>query len=210
MNVCMRDDLITNGLNADMIESNEWDSSHVISDNVLEPINAQFKEARERKHLSQETFSQKIGISNVQLSRIEQSKCRPSISTIYKAAPYIGKDLETLLISASYSGEINSPTPIYLDLDGKTFDLQSTAKQMYAIDGELFSLLKDFFVTNYQQEDAESLKTMIKIFNMNMELKGNTMHFSLFSQLYKSLKDLLLSISIFIDSFLKRESIQDK
>lgn len=203
----MRDDLITNVLNASMIESNECDSSHVIPDNVLKPINTQFKETRERRRLSQEAFSQKIGISNVQLCRIEQSKCRPSISTIYKAAPYIGKDLETLLLSASYSGEINSPTPIYLDLNGEIFDLQSTAKQMYAIDGELFSLLKDFFIVNYQQEDAESLKTVLKIFNVNKKIKKNTTHFSLFSQLYNSLKALLVSINLFIDSFLERESI---
>lgn len=204
---------MVNDLNSDalrkasMHESIKQDSSHAISDNTLKPISIQFKEARERMHLSQEEFSQKIGISNVQLSRIEQSKCRPSISTICSAAPYIGSDLETLLLSASYSGKIDSQAPIYLDLAGKPFDLKLAVQQMYSTDGELFSLLKDFYTEFYQREDAESLKIMLRTFKINKEMKKDEKHFSLFLQLYKALKSILASINIFMDSVLVRESI---
>lgn len=189
-----------------MIESTK-DSAHDSSDSILVPINLQFKEARERRHLSQKEFSQKIGISNVQLSRIEQSECRPSISTIRKAAPYIGSDLTTLLLCASYSGQINSEDSIYLDLEGNSFDLQETAKQMYAVDGELFILIKEFFSDYYQHENAETLKILLKVFTMNQKIKKSAVHFFLFSQLYQSLKSILSSINLFIDSILSRESI---
>lgn len=48
----------------------------------LEPINLLIKNTRERKNISQEDLAKKCNISNVQLSRIEQGKCRPSIRTL--------------------------------------------------------------------------------------------------------------------------------
>ena len=174
---------------------------------AIKPIHIQFKESREHNHMSQEEFSKKIGISNVQLSRIEQAKCRPSISTLCKAAPYIGSDLESLLLAASYSGKIDSSKPIYLDLKGNTLNLQNAAKEMYSIDGELFCLLYSFFIENYQHEDAESLKVLLNCFYISEKAKKNTANFSFFSQLYKTLKSLLVSLHCVIEHLFKNESI---
>ena len=67
----------------------------------LEPINLLIKN-------TQEDLAKKCNISNVQLSRIEQGKCRPSIRTLCRLAPFLGYDLDDLLLASSYSGTVPS------------------------------------------------------------------------------------------------------
>lgn len=130
----------------------------------LAPIHVLIKKTRERKNVSQETLAKKCNISNVQLSRIEQGKCKPSIRTLCRLAPFLGYDLDALLLSSSYSGIVPSSSPKYIDLDEKVFDLYERSKNMYQIDGELFLIFANF-IENSDSEDIEMVKDLLSLMN---------------------------------------------
>lgn len=130
----------------------------------LEPIHLLIKKTRERKSISQESLAKKCNISNVQLSRIEQGKCKPSIHTLCRLAPFLGYELDDLLLSSSYSGIVPSSIPKYINLEEKVFDISETAKRMYRIDGELFLIFVDF-MDNSNLEDIEMVKELLSCIN---------------------------------------------
>lgn len=160
----------------------------------LEPISSLIKTTRERKHLSQDTLAQKCDITNVQLSRIEKGKCRPSIRTLCRLAPFLGYSLEELLLVSSYSGTVTSPTPTYTDLEGKKFELSAAAEHMYHTDGELLLLLNEF-MENYDTENAEMLKIILTYMLQSKKestVKNNKLSSAL-SEMFKTLKDFIFS-----------------
>lgn len=162
----------------------------------IEPISTLIKNMRERKHLSQETLAQKCGITNVQLSRIEQGKCRPSIRTLCRLAPFLGYSLEDLLLVSSYSGTSTSSAPTYINLEGKKFDLTNAAERMYYTDGELLLLLKEF-MENYDTENAEILKIILTCTlesKKDTTFKNKTLSSAL-SEMFKILKDFIFSFN---------------
>lgn len=172
----------------------------------IPPIGELIKTTRERKCLSQKLLSQKTGLTNVQLSRIEGGKSSPSIRTLCRLAPYLGYSIEELCISASYSGSIDTAEPTYTDFDGKVFNLYEKAQMMYRLDGELLLLVSDFY-KHYSHSDSELLKTIlmaIKKYQENNIQSTNTStntKASLsseekdFCELFNSLKKLIFSLS---------------
>ena len=130
----------------------------------LDPIHLLIKKTRKRKNISQETLAKKCNISNVQLSRIEQGKCKPNIHTLCSLAPFLGYELDDLLLSSSYSGIVPSSIPKYINLEEKVFDISETAKRMYKIDGELFLIFVDF-MDNSNLEDIEMVKELLSCVN---------------------------------------------
>ena len=164
----------------------------------LEPINLLIKNTRERKNISQEDLAKKCNISNVQLSRIEQGKCRPSIRTLCRLAPFLGYDLDDLLLASSYSGTVPSSVPKYINLEEKVFDLSETAKHMYRVDGELFLIFSDF-IDNSNLEDIEMVKDLLTC--MNTFYKNSN---SIIDKKYEtSIFDLFKNLKNYIFAFIK-------
>ncbi len=136
-------------------------SIHPLTDITIDHIDELLKQGRKAKGLSQKALSAKIGITNVQLSRIENGDSLPSVSTLTKLAPILGYSLEELLIASNYQGKLPSSTPTYLDLNGKVIDLTLIAQTMYRTDGELLLLLWDFY-QDYTASDGELLKIVAR------------------------------------------------
>lgn len=163
----------------------------------LEPIHLLIKKTRERKNISQETLAKKCGISNVQLSRIEQEKCKPSIRTLCRLAPFLGYDLDELLLASSYSGIVPSSVPKYINLEEKAFDLFETSKHMYRIDGELFLIFADF-IANSNLEDMEMVKELLTCMN-TLHKNSNTISDKKYEtsilDMFKNLKNYILAFT---------------
>lgn len=163
----------------------------------LKPIHLLIKKTRERKNISQETLAKKCGISNVQLSRIEQEKCKPSIRTLCRLAPFLGYDLDELLLASSYSGIVPSSVPKYINLEEKAFDLFETSKHMYRIDGELFLIFADF-IENSNLEDLEMVKELLTCMN-TLHKDSNTISDKKYEtsilDMFKNLKNYILAFT---------------
>lgn len=163
----------------------------------LEPIHVLIRKTRERKNLSQEALAQKCNISNVQLSRIEQGKCKPSIRTLCRLAPFLGYDLDALLLASSYSGTVPSSVPKYINLEEKVFDLSDTAKHMYRIDGELFLTFSDF-MDNSSLEDIEMVKDLLICINTlykNSNSVSDKKYETSILDLFKNLKNYIFTFT---------------
>lgn len=165
----------------------------------LEPIYLLIKKTRERKNISQETLAKKCNISNVQLSRIEQGKCKPSIRTLCRLAPFLGYELDDLLLASSYSGTVPSSVPKYINLEEKVFDLFETSKRMYRIDGELFLIFVDF-VDNSNLEDIEMVKELLTCVNLlqkNSSSISDKKYETSILDMFKNLKNYIFAFAKF-------------
>lgn len=159
------------------------------------PITDLIKLERKERGLSQLEFSQKADITNVQLSRIEQGKCIPTVRTLTKLAPFLGYPLETLLAASHYQGTLPSSTPTYVDLEGQRIDLEQAARTMYRTDGELFLLFWGFF-RQYSSSDSEVLKVLLKSMaktNHTTEQEENASSRQPFTDAFTHLKQFILS-----------------
>ncbi len=136
-------------------------SAYPLTDITIDHIDKLIKQGRKAKGLSQKALSARIGITNVQLSRIENGDSLPSVSTLTKLAPILGYSMEELLIASNYQGKLPSSTPTYLDLNGEIIDLKPLAQTMYRTDAELLLLLWDFF-QNYTASDGKLLKIVTR------------------------------------------------
>ena len=56
-------------------------------------IGSQIKAIRKAKNVSQKDLAKKIGISNTYLSDIENSRCFPSIKTLYRISKGLGEEI---------------------------------------------------------------------------------------------------------------------
>ena len=159
------------------------------------PIAELIKLMRKEKGLSQIELSQKIDVTNVQLSRIERGECTPTVRTLIKLAPHLGYSLETLLAASHYQGTLPSSTPTYVDLEGQMIDLGQAARSMYRIDGELFLLFWNFF-RQYSSYDSEVLKVLLKGMaksHLMTEQEENASPGQPFTDAFTHLKQFILS-----------------
>ena len=204
INVCKPDGVLLErayGVSEDLLEGS---SIRPCKEASIPPFPNLMKEAREMKQISQKTLSQKSGLTNVQISRLESKKCSPSIRTLAKLAPFLGYCLEDLLLSASYSGTVESDKPTYTDTDGNVIDLQQEMQNMYRIDGELLLLFIKFF-KHYTLADGELLKIILQNIEEyrgldlsesqsdEMPKKADTAKKEAYAELFDNLKRFLIS-----------------
>lgn len=127
-------------------------------------ISELIRESRKRNGYSQEEFAAKCGLSSMQISRLETGKNVPSVKTLVKLGPYIGRSLEELLIASLYSGTVPTTERSYIDLEGKKCNLKSIAEEMYQTDAELFFKLYEYY-KNSSAEDNQFLKAVLDTIN---------------------------------------------
>lgn len=135
----------------------------------VKKISGMIRDSRKRNDYSQEEFAEKSGLSSMQISRLETGKNIPSVRTLVKLGPYIGRSLEELLVAASYSGTVPTSEKTYVDLDGKKCDLKSIAEEMYQIDAELLFKIYEYY-KNSSAENNQFLKAVFDTINMEKKV----------------------------------------
>lgn len=122
------------------------------------------KNLRNENKLSQRELSEKSGVSNAEISRIESGeRKKPSPIMLKAIAPYLGITYEDLLQKAGYLEEVieheNYTENIYRDENGALVDVTRRMKDMYDKDSSWANLA--YRVSSSDLTEAE--RSIIKI-----------------------------------------------
>ena len=74
----------------------------------LNKIGKRIKQLRDKHNLSQKSFSEAIGVSNVQLSRYESGTRQPDYETLQKIADYFEVSIDYLFGRISANNEVSN------------------------------------------------------------------------------------------------------
>lgn len=133
------------------------------------------KKSRKDSKLSQRDLSEKCGISNAEISRIESGERKNPAPTILRAiAPHIGVTYEELLQKAGYIEEIvphqGYTEKIYRDKDGSIIDIVKRANIMHQKDPDWANLSFRVAVSNLPPEDMDLIKAQTEaLYNSLMQ-----------------------------------------
>ena len=144
-----------------IVGTDNWAENTVPTD-VLQyfgNVGGQIRDVRQSKHMSQESFAQKAGISKVQLSRIENNKHKPSRQTLKKISPLIGISYHDLALQAGYS--IPPDDGIANEKANDAMDALSIVSPIYRSDSELLEELRNFEAIG-SRENTNTLKSILR------------------------------------------------
>ena len=140
--------------------TDNW-AEDVIPSDVLQyfgNVGGQIRDARLARHLSQEIFAKKAGISKVQLSRIENNKHKPSRQTLKKISPLIDISYHDLALQAGYS---ILPDDEIANGKNDAMDALSIVSPIYRSDSELLEELRNFEEIG-TRENTRTLKSILR------------------------------------------------
>lgn len=128
------------------------------------------KNARQRKRLTQKELAALIGITAVQLCRIENDECVPSRQTLQKLSGYIGVPYSELLIQAGYNN-MKGDDRLY-KRDGSILDVHKLVNSIYRADSDFLSLFYDF-ETIGTEENVEVIRILLKAMRKEAEIQSH-------------------------------------
>lgn len=121
------------------------------------------KELRNDKALSQRELSEKSGVSNAEISRIESGeRKKPSPHALKALAPFLGVSYEQLLQKAGYISEIvdhkGFTENIYRDQAGNLIDILTQAKAIHERDEDWARISYRVASENLSQDQLDIIK----------------------------------------------------
>lgn len=159
----------------DMNEDVNSDTSHTSSSmpsGDSDSVALLIKSARQRKRLTQKELAMRVGITAVQLCRIENDECIPSRQTLQKLSGHIGVPYSELLVQAGYNNMKGDDT-LY-KRDGTILDVQELVDSIYRADSDFLSLFYDF-ETIATEENIEVIHILLKAMRKEAEIQNHPM-----------------------------------
>lgn len=139
------------------------DGTSVVS--LRNPLSYLIREARISLNLSQRTFAKQLGITQAQLSRLENGTARkPNRRTLQALLPYLeGTTYEDLLAMTGYSIDFTEESERAEDSDMQSMVSDCLAEEFRNIKPELFDAAKGLY---QYLDDPKNLVLIQKIFGM--------------------------------------------
>lgn len=136
------------------------------------------KKLRNENNMSQRQLSEKSGISNAEISRIESGeRKKPSPMALKEIAPYLGVSYEELLKQAGYIEETveheGFTENIYKDEDGHLIDIVRRAKDMYEKNSDWANLAYRVTASDLSESEVEIIKAQTELL-LNQFLKNKS------------------------------------
>lgn len=121
------------------------------------------KKLRTEMHLSQRDLSEKSGVSNAEISRIESGERKKTSPTVIKAiAPFLGISYEDLMVQAGYIDH-DIDNDLFEGDSRILFDIFRRAKHIAEIDEELIGIFERV-VDKFPPEDIRLMKMILYSF----------------------------------------------
>lgn len=123
------------------------------------------RKLRAEQGLSQRDLSEKSGVSNAEISRLETGeRLKPSPKVIKAIAPSLGISYEELMVKAGYIEHVinhdSFDEHIFEEIDGTFVDTYRKVKRISERDEELISIL-DKAVIKSSPEDIDTMKKIL-------------------------------------------------
>lgn len=135
------------------------------SESVAEVI----REARQRKRLTQKELANSIGMSPVQLCRIENGEHTPTRQTLQKLSGQIGVPFSELLFLAGYNNMKGDDT-LY-KRDGTVLDTDQIIQSIYRADADFLELLRNFDEIG-TQENLQVIGALLKAMRKEAQIQN--------------------------------------
>lgn len=135
------------------------------SESVAEVI----REARQRKRLTQKELASSIGMSPVQLCRIENGEHTPTRQTLQKLSGQIGVPFSELLFLAGYNNMKGDDT-LY-KRDGTVLDTDQIIRSIYRADADFLELLRNFDEIG-TQENLQVICVLLKAMRKEAQIQN--------------------------------------
>ena len=136
------------------------------SESVAEVI----REARQRKRLTQKELASSIGMSPVQLCRIENGEHTPTRQTLQKLSGQIGVPFSELLFLAGYNNMKGADT-LY-KRDGTVLDTDQIIRSIYRTDADFLELLRNFDEIG-TQENLQVICVLLKAMRKEAQIQNH-------------------------------------
>lgn len=126
------------------------------------------KNLREQNNLSQRDLSEKSGVSNAEISRLETGgRKKPSPLVLKSLAPYLGVTYEELMQQAGYIEETiehqGYTENLYRDDNGQLVDIITRAKDMYEKDSKWANLAYRVTAANLTETERDIIKAQTEV-----------------------------------------------
>ncbi|KOF57150.1 hypothetical protein AGR56_11650 [Clostridium sp. DMHC 10] len=136
------------------------------------------KNLRNENNMSQRELSEKSGISNAEISRIELGeRKKPSPMALKAFAPYLGVSYQELLKQAGYIEEIveheGFTENIYKDENGHLIDIVRRAKDMYEKNSDWVNLAYRVTASDLSEAEVQIIKAQTELL-LNQFLKNKS------------------------------------
>lgn len=136
------------------------------------------KNLRNENNMSQRELSEKSGISNAEISKIESGERKKPCPMALKAfAPCLGVSYEELLKQAGYIEEIveheGFTENIYKDENGHLIDIVRRAKDMYEKNSDWVNLAYRVTASDLSEAEVEIIKAQTELL-LNQFLKNKS------------------------------------
>lgn len=157
---------------------------------------------RLKRDMTQVEFSEKTGISNEQICRVEKGTIRPSVAYLMSMAPYLAEPLDELLELSGYMGSlkgeydytfVDGKERIYMDTSGKSVDITKAGLKIYEKDPVLFTLLNEN-IEHLSKMDIELLVLILKVMGKEVQSDADKS-----TKMQKSID----SLKVFVKNFLE-------